>query len=727
MLALLVAGLVAVFVSAGLRQDDKTRMRERAALLASLRAREAVMEQALATAEDDRTTLQHLVQGDVAAVHHRFGQRLNDGFGFEFVYITDARGKVIYSSERGQLDDRRAFDWIRPAIERALADGQHAARAGIVATRNAAGLLVARPFEEKTEDLSVAQPLVAVTVDVIDPEFLRTLGRPASVEDVELIQQPHAGPPLKGVFVPNLYDGSEAELVWRGAEPGRNLLKGLMPAAAVLATLLAAVLLILLVRTSRIAAALADSEARTREAASRDYLTSLLNRGAFIEALDAAVARPGSGNVALLFVDLDDFKQINDASGHAAGDDLLRAVARRLEAAMGSEGVAARFGGDEFVAFFRFTDADDLESALARLREQLAPPVLLEQGGEVVGTVSIGVARLPQDATTPSELMRLADVALYRAKSEGAGLCRLFDPAFELERAGRRRIETELTGALDRGEITLVYQPQVDVESERVVGFEALMRWDHPVRGRLLPAEFIAVAESSRLIGRLDAHVLRMACADGMSLPGVTLSVNMSALNLRNGAICDMVTEALAETGFDPRRLEIEITESAILDTAEDGEAALTRLRDMGVRIALDDFGTGHASLVHVRRFPVTKIKIDKSFILNLGEHREAAAIVEYVVRLGRSLGITLTAEGVETREQLRFLRAFGAQQAQGYLFAPPLPLAAAAALLERQAAETDALRGDTGAVRKARRGERLASAEGPDGAAPEATRQLAE
>lgn len=719
MLALLVAGLVAVFVSAGLRQDDKTRVRERAALLASLRAREAVMEQALATAEDDRTTLGHLARGELATLHQRFGERLSTGFGFEFVYITDAKGQVVYASERGQLNDKRALAWIRPAIERAIADGQQAARAGIVASSHAAGLMVARPFREKTDDLSLAQPLVAVTVDVIDPDFLKELGQPASVENVQLIQRPGQASDPKGIFIPNLYDGTEAELVWRGAEPGRSLLKGLMPAAALLASVLAIVLLILLVRTSRIAAALAESEARTREAAARDYLTGLLNRGAFIEALDGALVSRGEESLALLFVDLDDFKQINDASGHAAGDDLLCAVARRLEQAVGTGGVVARFGGDEFVVFFPYADAEALEAALARLREALSPPVLLEQGGEVAVTASIGVARLPQDATAAPELMRLADVALYRSKSEGAGLCRMFDPAFEAETASRRRIEAELTVALEKGEIALVYQPQVDVESERIVGFEALARWDHPTRGRLLPGEFMAVAESSRLISQLDAHVLRVALRDGASLPGVTLSVNMSALNLRNGAICDMVTAALNETGFDPRRLEIEITESAILDTAQEGAEALARLRDMGVRIALDDFGTGHASLVHVRRFPVTKIKIDKSFILNLGEHREAATIVEYVVRLGRSLGITLTAEGVETREQLRFLRAFGAHQAQGYLFAPPLPLAAAAAMLARQDEETSALRPD--AARRARRADRPAAGDEADAAPSEA------
>ncbi|MDI4666139.1 EAL domain-containing protein [Xanthobacter autotrophicus] len=682
------AGLVTVFVLAGLRQDDKARVRERTALLASLRAREAVMAQALVTTNDEQDTLKHLVSGDFTPLHRSFGLKLHDGFGFEFVYITDARGNVIYSSERGQQNQLHAFSWIRPAIQRALAEGQKAALSGVVASQDAAGLMVARPFDEKVEGLDVAQPLVAITVDVIDPDFLRMVGGPASLDDVELIQHPHGGERKPGVFVPNLYDGSEAELVWRSTQPGSRMLWGLMPAAVVLTSLLAVLFLVLMVRARRMAAALIASEAKARALAARDYLTGLLNRGAFIEALDAAIAGRRNGEtLALLFVDLDDFKEINDRAGHAAGDDLLRAVARRLEEALGEGTLVARFGGDEFVAALRCREDGDLDRVVERLFRMLEPPVLLEQGGELGVSASVGAARVPQDAATGADLMRLADVALYKAKADGAGLFRLFEPGFEQAQIRRRHVEAELAAALDKGEIKLVYQPQVDVESERIVGFEVLARWDHPIRGRILPGEFMPVAESSRLMGRFDTYVLRLALVEARALPGVTLSVNMSALNLRNGAIFQTVAEALAETGFDPARLEIEITESAILDAAGDTQAALEKLRDMGVRLALDDFGTGHASLVHVRRFPITKLKIDKSFILNLGTDRDASAIVEYVVRLGRSLGITLTAEGVETREQLRFLRAFGAQQAQGYLFAPPLPLVAAAAMLERQQA----------------------------------------
>ncbi|MFG1304514.1 EAL domain-containing protein [Xanthobacter autotrophicus] len=685
-LALLVVGLVTVFVVAGLRQDDKARTRERAALLTSLRARETVMEQALVATNDEREALRQLALGDMTSLHRRFGVKLNDGFGFEFVYISDAKGRIIYSSERGEQNQLRAYSWIRPAIERALADGQKAALSGVVATEDAAGLMVARPFEEKVEGLDVAQPLVAITVDVIDPEFLRMVGAPASLEEVELIHRPQHGGRHVGVFIPNLYDGSEAELVWRGAYPGSRMLWGLMPAAVVLASLLAVLFLVLMVRARRMASDLVASEAKARELAARDYLTGLLNRGAFIEALDAAIARRRDGEtLALLFVDLDDFKAINDGAGHVAGDDLLRAFARRTEEALGEGSVVARFGGDEFVAVVHCRDEGDLDRTVERLFAALAPPVPLERGGELSLSACVGAARLPQDAATGAELMRLADVALYQAKADGTGLYRLFEPGFDAARVERRRIELELAAALDKGEITLVYQPQVDVESERIVGFEALARWDHPTQGRLLPGAFLAVAEASRLMGRFDAYVLRMALLEARALPGVTLSVNMSALNLRQGAIYDMVAAALAETGFDPALLEIEITESAILDAESEGQEALQKLRDMGVRLALDDFGTGHASLVHVRRFPITKIKIDKSFIFNMGVDRDASAIVEYVVRLGRSLGITLTAEGVETREQLRFLRAFGAQQAQGYLFAPPLPLVAAVAMLERQ------------------------------------------
>ncbi|MFS8038073.1 putative bifunctional diguanylate cyclase/phosphodiesterase [Xanthobacter sp. AM11] len=682
--AVLVAGLGAAVFVASLRKDDESGTRERAALLASLEAHGSVMARALATAEEEGATLDAIAGGDLPKLHRRFGERLNTGFGFEFVYITDADGNIIYSSEQGELGATKAFSWIRPAIQRALAEGQQAAR-GIVAGPGAAGLLVARPFGVKADLPRYHQPLLAVTVDVIDPEFLKTLSKPANLDDVQIVRVQDEAPEGRSLRVPNLYDGSQVELAWRGHEPGRSLLRELMPTAAAFSLLLSGIFLVLMVRAQRTAAALAASETQVRALALQDHLTGLANRGHFLAELEAALAsRRPEETVALLFVDLDNFKEVNDWAGHGAGDVLLCAVADVLRAAVGDSGLAGRFGGDEFVVFARCTAPGDRDALAARIFAALEVPVSL--GSEVVRvSASVGAAQAPEDANEAAELMRRADIALYRAKAEGQGTYRVFVPQFEHAAAETKRMASELEGALERGELTLQFQPQVELESERIVGFEALVRWDHPTRGRLPPAAFVPVAEESHLICALDLFVLRRAVVDARALGDRWIAVNMSPVTLRSFGIIPKILDVLEQARFDPARLEIEITESMVLHPSPEVQSNLKALRAAGIRLALDDFGTGYASVVHVRRFPFTKIKIDRAFITRLGEDADADAIVEYKVRLGRSLGLSMTAEGVETPEQLRFLRQVGMQQAQGYLFAPPLPLTAAVAMLVRE------------------------------------------
>ncbi|MBB6309515.1 putative bifunctional diguanylate cyclase/phosphodiesterase [Xanthobacter tagetidis] len=626
-----------------------------------------------------------LTEDRKAELHDRLGRTLRDQFGFEMTYVIDADGRVLYASELGTLGAHEALGWIAPAFSRQMSRWRAGPGSGLAVADGEAGLVAARPLAATQVGQNLRQPLIIVTVDVVDEAFLSDVFGKLDLPPMHLVRDAAAQSP-EAVAMANLLDGPRAGFVWNTSEQEYGPLNQLAMIIAAAALVLCLVFLALMVRARRAAAALALSEARARELAQRDSLTGLANRGHFIAELKDALAGRGEGEaIALLFIDLDGFKEVNDSVGHTGGDELLAVVARRLRGCVGDRGLAARFGGDEFVLFTRYRQEAELASLVAALFGVLDIPVHVG-GIDLAVSASMGAARAPRDARTSDELLSLADVALYRAKSEGRGTYRLFEPHFERERLERRRTEVELAAALDRGELNLVFQPQVDVESERIVGFEALVRWDHPTRGRILPGAFIPVAEGSRLINRLDAYVLRSACEQAKELPGVTISVNMSPLNLRHAGMVDNIIATLRQTDFDPRRLEIEITESAILDASAEGQDALARLRGLGVRLALDDFGTGHASLVHVRRFPITKIKIDKSFILNLGVQRDAASIVEYVVRLGRSLGITLTAEGVETREQLRFLRAFGAHQAQGYLFSPPLPLQAAAALLKRQA-----------------------------------------
>lgn len=673
-----------------LHHDKVIAARESEAVRSSLHDRAVEMRNAVAAAMTERDVLTHLASKDFEELHQRFGRHLQEASSLEYVYILDADGKTIYASENGHQGVGAAGRALGPAIRRLLVeahnnpDGAHSA--GLSVGDGEGVLLTATVFHLQNDAVPQHQPLAVVAADVLDAELLSSVGRSAALEGGAItVSDRPAGRGRSELVVPNLLDGSAVRLTWRSDQPAAFLLLAAMPLLLVVAVALCLLFFVLMLRARRLAAALSESEARARELINRDHLTGLCSRSHFLTLLDEALQAPmRTPQLAVVFVDLDDFKAINDTHGHAVGDHLLQVVGRRLRRGLDQRGAVARIGGDEFVLFVRYTTEAEFSSLVASLYGLLTIPIQLESA-ELPVAASMGAARAPKDAGSSSELMRLADIALYRAKADGGGIFRDFEPAFEQEQQRLRRTEQEVVRALEHGELTVLYQPQVDVESERVVGFEALVRWDHPTRGRLLPGAFVPIAERSRLITRIDAFVLRRACTDARLLPGVTLSVNLSPLNLRTAGIADDIQATLRETGFDPNRLELEITESAIIDPGAGATMALKRLREKGVRLALDDFGTGHASLVHVRRYPITKIKVDRSFIMNLGQQRDAASIVEYVVRLGRSLGVTVTAEGVETRDQLRFLRAFGAHHAQGYLFGAPLPLEAAVKMVERQ------------------------------------------
>jgi predicted signal transduction protein with EAL and GGDEF domain len=349
------------------------------------------------------------------------------------------------------------------------------------------------------------------------------------------------------------------------------------------------------------------------------------------------------------------------------GDELLTVAAWRL-ASIKNNLAAVRLGGDEFAILLPFDNQDEVGVISRHILENLRQQT---PAGDHVLTVSasIGVAIAPEHATDPETLLRRADIALYRARSEGRGTLRMFDPGYEDALHKRGKIERELAGALANEELIIRFQPQLSVDGERLLGVEALVRWNHPERGVVPPTEFVPTAEHSGLIVRLDEWVLRRACEEAAHWPDISLAVNLSPLNFHHSDMVARLVRVLEETSFNPRRLEIEITESMLLNATPEVLGQLAEMRQMGIRIVLDDFGTGYSSLGYLRSFPVDKIKIDKSFVQNLGVTEESAAIIECVARLGRALGLTITAEGVETKEQHRFVRAAGCHQLQGFLF----------------------------------------------------------
>jgi diguanylate cyclase (GGDEF)-like protein len=420
--------------------------------------------------------------------------------------------------------------------------------------------------------------------------------------------------------------------------------------------------------------------------ARHDALTKLPNRVLFRERMEQALAMAGRGvDFAVICLDLDDFKQVNDTLGHPVGDGLLVAAADRLQTCVREVDTVARLGGDEFAIIqLAVKQPDDAAVLASRIIMAFRQPFVVD-GHQVMVGVSIGVTVAPGDSVSYETLMRDADIALYLAKTEGRGTVRFFEPEMDARIHLRRMLELDLRRAVDRHEFELYYQPLVSLIADKVVGFEALLRWHHPVRGIVSPLDFIPVAEETGMIVVIGEWVLRTACLEAENWPAdVSLAVNLSPVQFRNGHLIATVEAALAASGLSPGRLELEITESVLLRDTADTLAALHQLRAMGIGVALDDFGTGYSSLSYLHSFPFSKIKIDQSFVRGLATSKESMSIIRAVTGLGQSLGIKTIAEGVETEEQLNRLREEGCTEAQGYFFSRPRPACELPLLIEQ-------------------------------------------
>ena len=427
-----------------------------------------------------------------------------------------------------------------------------------------------------------------------------------------------------------------------------------------------------------------QSEAKISYMARHDALTDLPNRVLFHEQLSAAIAHLKNHEaLAVLCLDIDRFKGVNDALGHPIGDHLLRATAERLRQCLREDDIIARLGGDEFVIVQCGASQPNDATALAnRLIDAVGAPSELD-GHQIVVGLSIGIAIAPNDGADPHQLLKNADMALYRAKADGRGICRFFEPGMDARMQARRVLELDLRKALTNGELELFYQPVVDIKSESISGFEALLRWRHPQRGMIPPLDFIPVAEDTGLIVPIGDWVLRQACMQAVRWPAeMKVAVNLSPLQFKNKNLLATVVTALSTSRLPPNRLELEITESSLLHDSDATAAVLNELRCLGVRISMDDFGTGYSSLSYLRKFPFDRIKIDGSFIRDITVRGDSLAIVRAVTAMSASLGMVTTAEGVETVEQMDCLRREGCTEAQGFLFSRPRPAAQIGELL---------------------------------------------
>ena len=433
--------------------------------------------------------------------------------------------------------------------------------------------------------------------------------------------------------------------------------------------------------------ALKQREKQIQHLSLHDPLTGLPNRAMFNQRVEQALARATKRGmtVAVMCLDVDHFKNVNDSLGHVAGDALLKSISERARECLREDDTVARLGGDEFGIVLTATDAFEHATHVAsRLLTAVSRPTEFN-GHQVVSGISIGIATASGDGAGAEALVKNADLALKRAKTDGRGTFRFFEAEMDARALARSALEVDLRQALSKDQFVLHYQPQVDIETHEILGFEALVRWQHPDLGLVAPSEFIPLAEETGVIMRLGEWVLRQACLDAKRWPdSVKVSVNVSAAQFRNPGLAQLVAEVLAQAALSPERLELEITESLLLRDIDGNLETLQKLKALGIRVAMDDFGTGYSSLGNLRSFPFDKIKIDRAFIGDLESNPDSLAIVKAVLGLGRSLGMATCAEGVESEEQLRRLRAEGCEEAQGYYYSTPKPIQGTRELLRK-------------------------------------------
>jgi diguanylate cyclase (GGDEF)-like protein len=626
---------------------------------------------------------------------NNLGVWLHGYFGHDRVFVLDEHNGPIYAMVDGERRDSASYTSVQKAVSPLVdalrrsisedpakltndATSVSVTDLGVIDGRPAIASVVPIVSDSGNVVQEPGSEYLHVSIRFLDGTFLDALMQQYLIEGARFAWTDDTMGSESAIPLKTNAGGVIGYFVWQPDRPGWRLLMRTAPVLA-LAFLVATLIIALLVRRlHRASRELQASEAQAQHLAFHDPLTGLANRALFNDRLDRALTetrRTGSP-LAVLYLDLDRFKNVNDTLGHPAGDDLIREFARRLAGVVRHADFVARLGGDEFAIIQTGVNGSkDAQALSERIIQAVSRPFDLLGSSAFVG-VSIGVSIAPDAGVDRSEIVRKADIALYRAKLEGRNRCRIFSDEMDSFVQRRRAIETELRQALEAGDqLEVVYQPLYAATNSAVIGVEALLRWNHPTHGSISPAAFVPIAEESGLIHAIGDSVLRQACTAAARWPIRRVAVNVSPVQFRSPQFAGKVLELLRETGLEPNRLELEITESVLLDIAEDTAHTLRSLRAAGVRIALDDFGTGYSSLSYLHKYPVDKIKIDRSFVQSLdSDTAPSDAIIRAIVQLARAMRIDVTAEGVETERQRDFLREIGCNELQGFLLSRPLP-----------------------------------------------------
>ena len=647
------------------------------------------------TVWDDALRQAKATKPDLVWLDMNVGSWMHTYYGHDEAFVVQSRNKPIYGMRGGHPVAPSQYDRQvakianpliaklrasmqrknQPANERSLSPG--AIDLDVVGSRPA--IISAKPFvtdSGKIPQTPGTEP-IHVAVRYLDGDFLTELAQSYALEAAHfVIHRPADGQsfaPLR-----NAEGQIFGYVAWRPFSPGSLLIRWILPLSIAALLLVSGVLTILLRHIRRGILALEASEAQAQHLAFHDTLTGLPNRTMFDDRLahELANARETGQALALLYLDLDGFKNVNDTLGHPAGDELIRAVSGRLQNAVRTSDLVARLGGDEF-AIIQHAIGSPAEAEVLCLRvlELINEPFAIAGTQARVG-VSVGIALGPADAEDRAELARKADIALYEAKSEGKGRFVFFAEGMDASIRRRKQIETGLRDALDTGDqLEVYYQPLYSPEGI-ITGAEALLRWHHPEDGMLAPALFVPIAEQCGLIVKIGEWVLEQACRDARDWAIGSVSVNVSLVQLRRPDFADRVLMILERTNYPPEKLEIEVTETSLIENAAGCEANLARLRAIGVKVALDDFGTGYSSFTHLQALSVDRLKIDRSFVSGIASAEDDSPIIRAIMGLARASGLKVTAEGVETVEQRSFLSSIGCNSLQGFLMARPMPIA---------------------------------------------------